>query len=65
MKKQAKDLKVQKIWNYLAEQLEIDFKNLKEIEALGDDFDEIYHDEEFRNPLEKHKEFLKFIDSLD
>ncbi len=63
--KQDKNLKVQKIWNYLAQQLETDFKNLKEIEVIEDDFDEIYPDEEFKNPLEKHKEFLKFLNSLD
>ncbi len=63
--KQDKNLKVQKIWNYLAQQLEIDFKNLKEIEVIEDDFDEIYPDEEFKNPLEKHKEFLKILNSLD
>lgn len=65
MPKQAKDLKVQKIWYYLAQQLETDLKNIKEIEVLGENFDEIYPDEEFKNPLMKHKEFLKFINSLD
>ena len=65
MPKQTKDLKVQKIWNYLAQRIETNFKNIKDIEALGEDFDKIYPDEEFKNPLEKLKEFLKFLDSID
>ena len=65
MAKQDKDIKVQKVWNYLAQQLETDFNNLKEIEALGEGFDEIYPEEEFKNPIEKHKEFLKFLESLN
>ena len=65
MSKQDKDLRVQKVWNYLAQQLEKDFKNIREVEALEEDFDEIFPDEEFKSPLERHKEFLKFLDSLN
>lgn len=36
--------------------------NIKTVER---DFDEIYLDADFKIPLEKQKEFIKFLDSLD
>lgn len=36
-----------------------------EADALEEDFDEHFSDEEFTDPLKKHKEFLKFLDSLN
>ena len=61
--KSEKDKKIQDIWDSMAEKLELEYNNLKELESLENEFNKIYPLGYFKNPEERNKEFVRFLES--
>ena len=59
--KEEKDKNIQEIWGILANHLEDTYARMKEIEAIQEDFQEIYSEEDFHSLKELNKAFSELV----